>query len=147
MDIKKLSLKKFIEDSEIVEQEFDFAGYAGIAEIYAMSIVLFRKGNSQDVCAMAFYNIVHRELISLANNIISNIGLGVKFGSSMKKIKRKYGEPFSMYESYIDTVDCNYLVKPDLFICFGVTNNRLAYLQIVNDYEMAQDIADARREY
>lgn len=147
MDIKKLSLKKFIKDSEIVEHNFDYAGYPGKAEIFAMSMVLFRKGNNQEVCAIAFCNIINRELISLANNIISNIGLGVKFGSNIDEIKRKYGDPFSIDNSYIDTIGYNYLVKPDLLVYFGVTNNRLAYLEIVNDYEMVQDIADARREY
>jgi len=143
MNIKKLALCKVLSNSYVYEQEFDYGGFPGKAELFGFKIVLFRKGDNKEPAALHINEMDDSELMDIANRVISGVGLGVKFGDGINKIKKIYGEPFSTDCDY-DTIRCNYLLLPDLFICFGLTKNQLSNLEIINDYEMVSEIKKVR---
>lgn len=143
-NFKNLSLKKFLCDYNVCKQAFDYAGFTGKAELCSYKIVLFRKGDDRDTVAINLSEIEDKKIIDLTNNIISYIDIGVKFGDRIDVIKDIYGEPFSTDDDLVDTIRYNYLCSPDLFICFGIKKNKLAYLEIVNDYEIVSEIVKIR---
>lgn len=173
MDIGKLSLRNLLGNDCVFEPDFCYADTHGSAEFIGMGdIVLFRKEGSQGVTAVKFRAIrkYRKRLFHVANQLMDDMGIGLRMGDTLGKIMKKFGTPDFIdyyeedYENYYqwgglnnfyDYHDEFYIVRyhdllsPDLLVCFGVPriDKYLTDLEIVNDREMVTGIMEARKAY
>lgn len=138
MKIDKLKLKDIVKNYEIVEQEFEYAGISGIAELLGWQIMFFRKKNLSNTIALSFNEIEIVELINIANFILKTIELDIRFGDNIEKIKNIYGTANFIDNVYEDMIRYNYIIASDLFIAFGIKNDKLSYLEIITDEELIE---------
>lgn len=146
MNINKLRLKDIVNNYKILEQEFEYAGIRGIAEILGYQILFFRKESDLNkTVVITFDEIDNDELVGLANSILDNIGINVKFGDSYKKIEKIYGVADFKDNIYENVNRLNYILMPRLFMSFGIKDNVLLSLEIVTDEHMIKEIVSVRK--
>lgn len=145
MKINKVRLRDIIKNYEIMEQEFEYAGVNGIAELLGWQIVSFcKKDDPVNTVAISFDEIDNTELINIANSILEFIDANVRFGDNIETINRAYGIADFMDNLYEDMIRYNYIISPNLFIGFGLKYNALSCLEIVTDENMIKEIISVR---
>lgn len=73
--------------------------------------------------------------------------IDVRFGDSLSKIKKIYGEADSFDHVYENMTRYNYLIDPDLFIVFGIQEDKMVYLEIFTDKVMIDDVYNYCRKW
>lgn len=132
----EITLKDFAPLCIINEQEFEYAGINGFAELIGWQIILFRTDKALPAHALVINNVDSKSLLSISNKILSNICFNVRMGDDIDKIRNCFGK-----ESYVDDVlenivRCNYLVNENYFISFGLKDNKLSNLEIILNKEI-----------
>ncbi|WP_304819194.1 hypothetical protein [uncultured Clostridium sp.] len=146
MKINNLKLKNILKNYEIEEREFEYAGTNGIAELLGWQIVFFRKNeNLNDTIAIAFNEITNTELINISNSILNIMKMDIRFGDNLDIINHFYGNADFIDSIYEDTLRYNYIISPDLYIVFDLTNNTLSGLEIITDENLINEIVNARK--
>lgn len=146
LKINNLKLKNIVKNYEIEEHEFEYAGTNGIAELLGWQIVFFRKNeNLNDTIAIAFDEITSTELINISNSILNIMKIDIRFGDNLDIINHFYGNADFIDSIYEDTLRYNYIISPDLYIVFGLTNNTLSGLEIITDENLINEIVNARK--
>ncbi len=146
MKINNLKLKNIVKNYEIEEHEFEYAGTNGIAELLGWQIVFFRKNeNLNDTIAIAFNEITSTELINISNSILNIMKMDIRFGDNLDIINHFYGNADFIDSIYEDTLRYNYIISPDLYIVFDLTNNTLSGLEIITDENLINEIVNARK--
>ncbi len=146
MKINNLKLKNIVKNYEIEEHEFEYAGTNGIAELLGWQIVFFRKNeNLNDTIAIAFNEITSTELINISNSILNIMKIDIRFGDNLDIINHFYGNADFIDSIYEDTLRYNYIISPDLYIVFDLTNNTLSGLEIITDENLINEIVNARK--
>ncbi len=146
MKINNLKLKNIVKNYEIEEHEFEYAETNGIAELLGWQIVFFRKNeNLNDTIAIAFDEITSTELINISNSILNIMKIDIRFGDNLDIINHFYGNADFIDSIYEDTLRYNYIISPDLYIVFGLTNNTLSGLEIITDENLINEIVNARK--
>ncbi|MCI8753190.1 MAG: hypothetical protein HFH66_17975 [Lachnospiraceae bacterium] len=146
MKINNLKLKNIVKNYEIEEHEFEYAGTNGIAELLGWQIVFFRKNeNLNDTIAIAFNEITNTELINISNSILNIMKMDIRFGDNLDIINHFYGNADFIDSIYEDTLRYNYIISPDLYIVFDLTNNTLSGLEIITDENLINEIVNARK--
>lgn len=145
MNISSLELRNFVYPSSIKKQTFNYGGFEGIAELLGWQIVFF-KDNDGDLKtkALLFESIVNPQLIKIANHILDYIEFPILFGENKDKMLKLYGKPDSEDGLYEDMVRYNYLLKEDAFLVFGFKDNKLEYLEIISDPQIAKQVSGFR---
>ena len=155
LQLKTLSFKKVLNNYNIYEQEFEYGGVLGQAELIdgflGYKFVCYTKENSEETAAISLTEIESKNERQVGNAILKYIGMELRFGkriTHIKKIEKVYGTPFSVIDDYTK-VRYNYLISPDLFICIGIktSNSKLIHVEIIDDSELISEIIDARRNY
>ena len=146
LKINNLKLKNIVKNYEIEEHEFEYAGTNGIAELLGWQIVFFRKNeNLNDTIAIAFNEITSTELINISNSILNIMKMDIRFGDNLDIINHFYGNADFINSIYEDTLRYNYIISPDLYIVFDLTNNTLSGLEIITDENLINEIVNARK--
>ena len=146
LKINNLKLKNILKNYEIEEREFEYAGTNGIAELLGWQIVFFRKNeNLNDTIAIAFNEITSTELINISNSILNIMKIDIRFGDNLDIINHFYGNADFIDSIYEDTLRYNYIISPDLYIVFDLTNNTLSGLEIITDENLINEIVNARK--
>ncbi len=146
LKINNLKLKNIVKNYEIEEHEFEYAGTNGIAELLGWQIVFFRKNeNLNDTIAIAFNEITNTELINISNSILNIMKMDIRFGDNLDIINHFYGNADFIDSIYEDTLRYNYIISPDLYIVFDLTNNTLSGLEIITDENLINEIVNARK--
>lgn len=146
LKINNLKLKNIVKNYEIEEHEFEYAGTNGIAELLGWQIVFFRKNeNLNDTIAIAFNEITSTELINISNSILNVMKMDIRFGDNLDIINHFYGNADFIDSIYEDTLRYNYIISPDLYIVFDLTNNILSGLEIITDENLINEIVNARK--
>ena len=146
LKINNLKLKNIVKNYEIEEHEFEYAGTNGIAELLGWQIVFFRKNeNLNDTIAIAFNEITSTELINISNSILNIMKMDIRFGDKLDIINHFYGNADFIDSIYEDTLRYNYIISPDLYIVFDLTNNTLSGLEIITDENLINEIVNARK--
>ncbi len=146
LKINNLKLKNIVKNYEIEEHEFEYAGTNGIAELLGWQIVFFRKNeNLNDTIAIAFNEITSTELINISNSILNIMKIDIRFGDNLDIINHFYGNADFIDSIYEDTLRYNYIISPDLYIVFDLTNNTLSGLEIITDENLINEIVNARK--
>ena len=146
LKINNLKLKNIVKNYEIEEHEFEYAGTNGIAELLGWQIVFFRKNeNLNDTIAIAFNEITSTELINISNSILNIMQMDIRFGDNLDIINHFYGNADFIDSIYEDTLRYNYIISPDLYIVFDLTNNTLSGLEIITDENLINEIVNARK--
>ncbi len=146
LKINNLKLKNIVKNYEIEEHEFEYAGTNGIAELLGWQIVFFRKNeNLNDTIAIAFNEITSTELINISNSILNIMKMDIRFGDNLDIINHFYGNADFIDSIYEDTLRYNYIISPDLYIVFDLTNNTLSGLEIITDENLINEIVNARK--
>ena len=146
MKINNLKLKNIVKNYEIEEHEFEYAGTNGIAELLGWQIVFFRKNeNLNDTIAIAFNEITSTKLINISNSILNIMKIDIRFGDNLDIINHFYGNADFIDSIYEDTLRYNYIISPDLYIVFDLTNNTLSGLEIITDENLINEIVNARK--
>lgn len=147
MKINKLKLKNIVKNYEIMEQEFEYAGTNGIAEILGCQIISFRKKDDlANTAAISFNEINNIELTNIANSILEFIDVDVRFNDNIEVINNIYGMADFTDNLYEDMIRYNYIISPNLLMVFGIKNNELSCLEIVTDENMIKQIVSVRRD-
>lgn len=145
MKINELKLRDVVKNYEITEQEFEYAGTNGIAELLGWQIVSFRKKNDPfNTVALSFNEIDNIELINIANSILAFIDLDVRFGDNIEIINRLYGVADFTDNLYDNLIRYNYIISPQALVVFGLKNNELSSLELVVDENMIKQIISVR---
>lgn len=76
---------------EIKEQEFEYAGTNGIAELLGSKIVFFEKSDLVNTVVISFDEIDNTELNNIANLILKSIDMNIRFGDNVERIYSIYG--------------------------------------------------------
>ena len=146
LKINNLKLKNIVKNYEIEEHEFEYAGTNGIAELLGWQIIFFRKNeNLNDTIAIAFNEITSTELINISNSILNIMKMDIRFGDNLDIINHFYGNADFINSIYEDTLRYNYIISPDLYIVFDLTNNTLSGLEIITDENLINEIVNARK--
>lgn len=146
LKINNLKLKNIVKNYEIEEHEFEYAGTNGIAELLGWQIIFFRKNeNLNDTIAIAFNEITNTELINISNSILNIMKMDIRFGDNLDIINHFYGNADFIDSIYEDTLRYNYIISPDLYIVFDLTNNTLSGLEIITDENLINEIVNARK--
>lgn len=144
LNIKKFRLKEIMGEFDIIEQELEYAGFEGVAELLGWKINFFRrKSNLDNTVAIWFFDIVEKETQIVANEILKRLKIDLQFGECVKDLG-KLGRPDMTDELLEDTIRYGYIVKPDFFVSLGLTDTRLTYLEIVNDEDIISEIQSIR---
>ena len=93
-----------------------------------------------NIVAICFYQIDSRELMNISNAIIEFIDVDVRFGDSIEVINHLYGDADFTDVLYEDMIRYNYIISPQLLMVFGLKNDKLSYLDIVNDENKARTV-------
>lgn len=145
MTIYKLKLRDIVKNYEITEQEFEYAGTKGIAELLGWQIVSFsKKDDPANTVAISFNQIDNSELIDIANSILEFIDVDVRFGDNIEVINRLYGVADFTDELYEDMIRYNYIISPQLLMVFGLKSNELSSLELVADENIIKQIISVR---
>lgn len=148
MNIGKLRLKDILPDYKIEEREFEYADVKGVAELFGYQIIFFRKQSDlSNTIVLSFNELEDDNLISLANSILEHVDIDVRFGDSLSKIKKIYGEADSFDHVYENMTRYNYLIDSDLFIVFGIQEDKMVYLEIFTDKAMIDDVYNHCRKW
>ena len=143
----KIKLRDIVENYEIQEQEFEYAGTIGIAELLGWQIVFFRKEDDLvNTIAVSFNEIDTSELINIANSILKSIDINIRFGDSIDVIKRIYGIADFTDSLYGNIIRYNYIISEDLFLAFGLKDDILSSLEIIADENMIKEIINVRKD-
>lgn len=111
-----------------------------------MANYIFRKNeNLNDTIVIAFNEITSAELINISNSILKIMEMEIRFGDNLDVIKYFYGNADFIDSIYEDTLRYNYIISPDLYIVFGLTNNILSYLEIITDENLINEIVIYRQ--
>lgn len=146
MEDLKIKLRDVVKNYEIREQEFEYAGTNGIAELLGWQIIFFRKMDDLVNTVAIFLNeIDNNELINIANSILKFIDMNIKFGDSVDVIKQIYGSADFTDSLYGEIIRYNYIISADLFIAFGLKDNILSCLEIITDENMIKEIISVRK--
>lgn len=141
----KIKLKDVVKDYEVKEQEFEYAGINGIAELLGWQIIFFHKMDDLvNTVAVLFNEINNNELIRIANSILKFIDMNIRFGDSVDVIKQIYGIADFTDSLYGEIIRYNYIISSDLFIAFGLKDNILLSLEIITDENMIREIVSVR---
>ena len=154
LEIKTLSFKKVVYNYNIYEQELEYGGVLGRAEMIcgflAHKFICFRKENCQETAAIFLTEIESKREKQIGNTILKSIGIELRFGkkiNDIKEIEKVYGTPIAIDDGLVGILQYHYLVSPDLFICIGIktSNNKLIHVEVINDNELISEIIDAIR--
>lgn len=141
----KIKLRDVVKNYEVKEQEFEYAGTKGIAELLGWQIVFFHKMDDLvNTAAVVFSEINNNELISIANSILKFMDINIRFGDSVDVIKQIYGIADFTDSFYEDMIRYSYIISADLFIVFGIEDNILTSLEIITDENMVREIVSFR---
>lgn len=147
MNIGKLRLKDILTEYKIEEREFEYADVKGVAELFGYQIIFFRKQDDlSNTTVLSFSELENDNLISLANSVLEHVDIDVRFGDSLSKIKKIYGEADWFDNIYENMTRYNYLVNPSLFIVFGITEDKMVDLEIFTDKVMIDDVFNLRKK-
>ena len=146
MKIQKSRLKDIVKNYEIVEQDFEYAGTKGIAELLAYQVIFFRKEDDLDnIVAISIDEIEDARLFHTANVILKAIDMNIRLGDNIETINGIYGKA-DFTDSIIENmIRYHYIISPDLFLSFGLRNNVLSSLEIVTDKNMIEEIVSVRK--
>jgi len=156
LELKTLSFKKVIYNYNIYEQEIEYGGVLGQAEMicgfFSHKFVCFRKENCQETAAVCLYEIETKRERHIGNAILRYIGIPLKFGDkidNVKEIEKMYGPPIAIDDCWVDMLLYDYLISPDILISIGIriSNNKLVNMEIINDSELISEIIDVRRKW
>ena len=142
--ISDLRLKEIMKEYNITEQEFEYAGAEGVAELLSWKIGFFRKKDDlSKTVAVWFFEIADSEMEENANVLLERLGMDFRFGEEIKVIE-VFGKPDFFDEGIENTIKYGYVLSPDRFISIGLTNGRLSFLEVVNDEPVIKEITSAR---
>lgn len=71
--------------------------------------------------------------------------MDIRFGDNLDIINHFYGNADFIDSIYEDTLRYNYIISPDLYIVFDLTNNTLSGLEIITDENLINEIVNARK--
>ena len=144
MKISELRLKDILKDYEVWEQEIEYAGVPGIAEMYGYQIGFFRPQKElRSTVAINIQEIETPSLIHVANLVLRALDLNLKFGeTTIEEINSIYGIADYTDDMIVDGFNYEYYISPDLLIVFTIVKKVLWGLEIFTDEEMV----DASRE-
>jgi len=153
LKLNMLTFKEIFKHYDIYEQETEYGGVPGQAEMVVNFIVhkffCFKKGNGEKTSAISLTEIENSKERRVGNVILKEIGIGLKFGDiiDIKEIEKVCGSPIAIDNNFTYMCRYHYSISPDLFICIGVKeqNNKLVHLEIINDEEVISEIIDCRR--
>ena len=142
--ISDLRLKEIMKEYNITEQELEYAGAEGVAELLSWKIGFFRKKDDlSKTVAVWFFEIADSEMEETANVLLERLGMDFRFGEEIKVIE-VFGKPDFFDEVIENTIRYGYVLSPDRFISIGLTNGRLSFLEVVNDELVIKEITSAR---
>ncbi len=142
--ISDLRLKEIMKEYNITEQELEYAGAEGVAELLSWKIGFFRKKDDlSKTVAVWFFEIADSEMEENANVLLERLGMDFRFGEEIKVIE-VFGKPDFFDEVIENTIRYGYVLSPDRFISIGLTNGRLSFLEVVNDEPVIKEITSAR---
>ena len=142
--ISDLRLKEIMKEYNITEQELEYAGAEGVAELLSWKIGFFRKKDDlSKTVAVWFFEIADSEMEENANVLLERLGMDFRFGEEIKVIE-VFGKPDFFDEVIENTIRYGYVLSPDRFISIGLTNGRLSFLEVVNDELVIKEITSAR---
>lgn len=142
--ISDLRLKEIMKEYNITEQELEYAGAEGVAELLSWKIGFFRKKDDlSKTVAVWFFEIADSEMEENANVLLERLGMDFRFGEEIKVIE-VFGKPDFFDEVLENTIRYGYVLSPDRFISIGLTNGRLSFLEVVNDEPVIKEITSAR---
>lgn len=145
MKNRNVKLKDILTNFNIKEQEFEYAGIKGVAELLGWQIIFFFKPNDLDNTAvMCFNEIDTTELINTANSILKFIDMDIRFGDYIDTINGVYGNADFIDSLYEDIIRYNYIISSNLFIAFGLKGKMLSCLEIVTDEGIIKEIVGVR---
>lgn len=148
LHINQFKLRDIVKGYEIKEQDFEYAGMSGIAELLGWQIIFFRKKDDLDhTVVISFDEIDSKELISISNAILKSIDMDIRFGDSVEVINSIYGIADFTDNIYENVIRYNYNISSNLFIAFGVKDNKLWCLEIVIDEDIIKEIINNRIFY
>jgi len=142
--ISDLRLKELMKEYDITEQELEYAGVKGVAELLSWKIFFFRKKDDlSKTVAAYFFEIADSEIEETANVLLERLGMDFRFGEEIK-VTDELGEPDFFDDVLENTIRYGYVLSPDRFISIGLTNGRLSFLEVVNDEQIIQEIISVR---
>ncbi len=141
-----IKLKEIAPKYKIVQQEFEYAGKVGIAELIGWKIVLFHeKSDLMNTVALSLDEIDDNEMIKIANTILESIDMDIRFGDGIDKIKQKYGVADYTDNIYEDKIRYSYIISPELFMAFGIRDDMLISLEIITDEDIIKERVDVEK--
>lgn len=146
MRINEFRLRDAVTDYEIKEQEIEYAGVMGIAELLGWQIICFRPLNDLvNTVVISFDEIDSDEFIDIANRVLKIIDVNIKFGDNIDIINNVYGIADFTDSLYEDVVRYNYMITSNLFMAFGLKDKALWSLEIITDEKMIKEIISVRK--
>ena len=144
LDISNLSLKALMTEYDITEQEIEYAGTKGSAELLGWRIIFFKRWEDlSKTVAVWFFDITGNDIEETANILLERLGIELRFGGEIN-VSEVFGEPDFVDEAIEKTVRYGYVLSSDKFISIGLTNGKLSFLEIVNDEPIIQEIISVR---
>lgn len=142
--ISDFRLSHFLPKESIVEQEFNYSGIDGVAEVLGWHVVFFRDLENQNyTTAISLEDAnCNEELSDFVNLLLAELNIHLKIGDDFEKIQSKYGKPFSYDEIISGMKRYNFLLNDNsCFICFGVDNTYgLTYVEIITNRKILEGI-------
>lgn len=140
-----IKLRDIISNYEIKEQEFEYAGVEGVAELLGWQIIAFYKMDDLlNSVALAFEQITSSELINISNLILECIDFEIRFSDGKEEIEQYYGKANFIDDIYEDILKYNYILSSNYFISFGLKDNKLISLEIIMDEDIIKEVVDSR---
>lgn len=142
--INNLRLKEIMKEYDVTEQELEYSGVEGVAELLGWQIVFFRrKDDLLNTAAIWFFEILDNEIKNTANIILKRLGIDLVFGKEIE-IEDNLGKADFVDDILEDTIRYGYVLSSSQYISIGLTNGKLSHLEIVNDETIIKEIISVR---
>lgn len=144
LKINNLRLKEIMKEYDVTEQEFEYSGVEGVAELLGWQIVFFRrKDDLLNTAAIWFFEILDNEIKNTANIILKRLGIDLVFGKEIE-IEDNLGKADFVDDILEETIRYGYVLSSSQYISIGLTNGKLSHLEIVNDENIIEKIVSVR---
>ena len=133
-----------MKEYDVTEQEFEYSGVEGVAELLGWQIVFFRrKDDLLNTAAIWFFEILDNEIKNTANIILKRLGIDLVFGKEIE-IEDNLGKADFVDDILEETIRYGYVLSSSQYISIGLTNGKLSHLEIVNDENIIEKIVSVR---
>ena len=100
LDISNLSLKALMTEYDITEQEIEYAGTKGSAELLGWRINFFKRWEDlSKTVAVWFFDITGNDIEETANILLERMGIELRFGGEIN-VSEVFGEPDFVDEEF-----------------------------------------------